>query len=115
MGKFIECADCDSQLCAVYKECIYGNPPKPEASLSNAVVRETYNQMHETAVEMGFPSILEALEELARRIEAEAVLVVECPSCHGLNLSCPHGCGRDPATGELDGSTYAAPPKEPTT
>lgn len=29
----------------------------------------------------------------------------ECPSCHGLNISCPEGCGRDPKTGELDGST----------
>lgn len=31
-----------------------------------------------------------------------------CPSCGGLNLSCPEGCGRDPNTGELDGSTLPA-------
>lgn len=29
----------------------------------------------------------------------------DCPSCHGLNTSCQEGCGRDPVTGELDGST----------
>lgn len=45
--------------------------PTEAVILSDAVVRETYNQMHETALEMGFPSILEALEALARRIEAE--------------------------------------------
>lgn len=28
----------------------------------------------------------------------------ECPSCHGLNTSCPDGCGRDPLTGELNGT-----------
>jgi hypothetical protein len=33
----------------------------------------------------------------------------QCPGCGGLNTSCPEGCGRDPATGELDGSTYVAP------
>ena len=27
----------------------------------------------------------------------------ECPSCHGLNLSCPDGCQRDPKTGRLLG------------
>jgi hypothetical protein len=32
----------------------------------------------------------------------------ECPACHGLNTSCPEGCGRDPVTGELDGSTLPA-------
>ncbi len=31
-----------------------------------------------------------------------------CPSCNGLNTSCPDGCGRDPTTGELNG-TDAAP------
>lgn len=30
--------------------------------------------------------------------------VSECPSCSGLNTSCPDGCGRDPVTGELNGS-----------
>jgi hypothetical protein len=30
----------------------------------------------------------------------------KCPSCGGLNTSCPHGCGRDPKTGELNGTTY---------
>lgn len=29
-----------------------------------------------------------------------------CPSCHGLNTSCPDGCGRDPETGELNGTRY---------
>lgn len=36
---------------------------------------------------------------------AEEEKVDDCPSCHGLNISCPEGCGRDPVTGELDGST----------
>ena len=27
-----------------------------------------------------------------------------CPSCHGQNTSCPDGCGRDPVTGELNGT-----------
>lgn len=31
----------------------------------------------------------------------------DCPSCGGLNTSCPDGCGRDPKTGELDGSRLA--------
>lgn len=34
--------------------------------------------------------------------------LLPCPSCHGLNTSCPDGCGRDPKTGELDGSRLAA-------
>lgn len=51
--------------------------PTEQSTLSDAVVRETYNQMHETALGMGFPSILEALEALARRIEAETVPVTE--------------------------------------
>jgi hypothetical protein len=29
---------------------------------------------------------------------------INCPSCGGLNLSCPDGCGRDPRTGELNGT-----------
>lgn len=32
-----------------------------------------------------------------------------CPSCHGLNLSCPYGCGRDPLIGELNGTRYEDP------
>ena len=35
---------------------------------------------------------------------------LECPSCHGLNLSCPDGCGRDPATGELNGTKLVPTP-----
>lgn len=35
-----------------------------------------------------------------------------CPSCGGLNTSCPEGCGRDPATGELDGTTLKPEPVE---
>jgi len=30
----------------------------------------------------------------------------DCESCNGLNTSCPVACGRDPVTGELDGSTF---------
>lgn len=33
-----------------------------------------------------------------------------CPSCNGLNTACPEGCGRDPKTGELDGSTLESAP-----
>jgi len=32
-----------------------------------------------------------------------------CPSCHGLNISCPDGCGRDPKTGELNGTRLTDP------
>ena len=28
----------------------------------------------------------------------------DCPSCGGLNTGCPDGCGRDPLTGELNGT-----------
>jgi hypothetical protein len=28
----------------------------------------------------------------------------DCPSCGGLNTSCPDGCGRDSTTGELNGT-----------
>lgn len=33
----------------------------------------------------------------------------DCPSCNGLNTSCPDGCGRDPLTGELNGTRYTRP------
>lgn len=33
----------------------------------------------------------------------------DCPSCHGLNISCPEGCGRDSLTGELNGTTLIRP------
>lgn len=46
-------------------------------------------------------------------IDRAAGVVEECPSCGGLNTSCPEGCGRDPVTGELDGSTLAASPPAP--
>ena len=35
--------------------------------------------------------------------------LTDCPSCQGMNTSCPDGCGRDPLTGELDGSTLTKP------
>jgi hypothetical protein len=47
----------------------------------------------------------------AVRAHTDAVLAktslsaADCPSCGGLNISHPVGCGRDPETGELDGST----------
>ena len=34
----------------------------------------------------------------------QLVEVQPCPSCHGMNTSCPDGCGRDPETGELNGT-----------
>ena len=37
----------------------------------------------------------------------------ECMGCCGLNTSCPEGCGRDPATGELDGSRCTCPAHTP--
>jgi len=42
----------------------------------------------------------------------EAVALKPCPSCDGLNISCPNGCGRDPKTGELNGTLYAHPPSQ---
>lgn len=35
-----------------------------------------------------------------------------CPSCGGLNTSCPDGCGRDPKTGELNGTRLIDPKRE---
>lgn len=50
------------------------------------------------------------IEELVK-VRLEGKLDVRlCPSCHGLNTSCPEGCGRDPLTGELDGSTLTPAP-----
>lgn len=43
------------------------------------------------------------LHSIAARLEAP------CPSCGGLNISCPDGCGRDPETGELNGTRLEAP------
>ena len=43
-------------------------------------------------------------DELRAEWEAER----ECPSCHGLNISCPDGCERDPVTGELNGTRLEA-------
>lgn len=48
-------------------------------------------------------------EGIAAAIRSRPSPAPECLSCHGLNTSCPDGCGRDPATGELDGSTFVAP------
>jgi len=39
-------------------------------------------------------------------------LLAACPSCGGLNTSCPDGCGRDPVTGELNGTRLDTPEKE---
>lgn len=45
-----------------------------------------------------------AVAEEAAAAVISAHLPGECPSCHGLNTSCPDGCGRDPETGELNGT-----------
>lgn len=42
----------------------------------------------------------------------ESRIKSECPSCHGLNTSCPDGCGRDPVTGELNGTRLTLPDEE---
>lgn len=39
----------------------------------------------------------------------ETQVRADCESCGGLNTSCPDGCARDPATGELIGT----PPPDP--
>lgn len=36
----------------------------------------------------------------------------KCPSCGGLNTSCPEGCGRDLRTGELNGTPLRTPPHD---
>jgi len=56
------------------------------------------------------PLVTSALAALRRGMElAEAPpMGSSCPSCDGLNLSCPEGCGRD-ENGELDGSTLTPP------
>ena len=38
---------------------------------------------------------------LAHLSRASQSVDTECPSCGGLNIACPNGCGRDPETGEL--------------
>lgn len=47
---------------------------------------------------------IRALKHGGTMTDLAALADQECPSCHGLNLSCPDGCGRD-ENGELDGST----------
>ena len=49
------------------------------------------------ALRNNLPAILTALRQ------------PDCPSCHGLNTSCPDGCGRDPETGELNGTRLRQP------
>lgn len=55
-----------------------------------------------------WPDDVQSAEDQARWDETIARTALEqadgCPSCGGLNLSCPEGCGRD-ENGELDGST----------
>lgn len=41
---------------------------------------------------------------LEARYNAQQQTRPACPSCNGLNTSCPDGCGRDPKTGELNGT-----------
>ena len=51
-------------------------------------------------------TLADELEAHARGFREGVIQVIDklCPSCHGLNTSCPKGCGRD-KNGELDGST----------
>lgn len=59
------------------------------------------------ATPMHGPNILEVV---VPKVLREAVADSDCPSCGGLNTSCPRGCGRDPLTGELDGSDLRPAP-----
>lgn len=61
------------------------------------------------------PAISGATKRMAKTLGADFVgkdspAPPDCPSCHGLNTSCPDGCGRDPETGELDGSRLEPTP-----
>lgn len=63
------------------------------------------------ALDKAYPEVLDRLVAFGTRITAAPATAGEgeCPSCHGLNLSCPDGCGRDTETGELNGTRYEAP------
>lgn len=54
---------------------------------------------HDPEVGAGYISLPEALASLKENERADG-----CPSCGGLNTNCPDGCGRDPVTGELNGT-----------
>jgi hypothetical protein len=53
-------------------------------------------------------SVAAALTPTAPLPESAVKDAGECPSCHGLNTSHPDGCGRDPETGELNGTRLDA-------
>ena len=40
-------------------------------------------------------SLVVLSSQAADMIASLSESVVECPSCHGMNTSCPEGCGRD--------------------
>lgn len=65
------------------------------------------------AAVMGNTEVVNGATLLYVRQAQEAILAAlrtatpepsDCPSCGGLNTSCPEGCGRDPVTGELNGT-----------
>ena len=89
-----------------------------------------YTGVGDDCAERTASAIEDALEQAGFEIiasqAAQPAEADECPSCGGLNISCPDGCGRDPETGELNGTRlqpehraelairHAATPKAPT-
>lgn len=82
----------------------------------NAVLEEAADAMPCTAEDPNeddyqrgrFDGIME-YQRAIRALMTTTPEPTECPSCHGLNTSCPDGCGRDPTTGELNGTRLSEP------
>jgi len=85
---------------------------EPDWQAWKPLVREIISMYHTTRLAdadvaahiLGKPSVRALIAALPKAPPMGS----SCPSCHGLNLSCPEGCGRD-ENGELDGSTLTPP------
>jgi len=72
----------------------------PLATAALAAITERYVLCEREAVASVWDTAKQGMIPLYR----EADIQTDCPSCHGLNTSCPDGCRRDPVTGELNGT-----------
>jgi hypothetical protein len=79
----------------------------------NAAIGSAREAQDSTALAIS-GSLAQGFAAMASRLREPAALTTpapaECPSCHGLNTSCPDGCGRDPETGELNGTILTPAP-----
>lgn len=82
--------------------------------LLDEAVREKWNASDNGDSIAYLSTLVDIVKAQAERIGAlEELIGINCPSCAGLNISHPEGCGRDPLTGELDGSTLEPAPSLP--